>query len=434
MKNSREISLLKSDHCQDEEDSKTTNTPSTMQTIAGVMGNDIIAQVFFPPSDAADDDAIDYGAEIDTSNLINSFAVYGGAFLMRPVGGLTIGYVGDRYGRKQAGMSVGGQLPASLIYTVEIRPRKHWGYYGALVMMASNCGTLLGNFVGAFMRAFLTDEQLLSWGWRIPFLSGILIAFVAMYLRDHGVDHNPNAGEYDDDNEDSGDVSKQAVSKHLLSEVFKRENLPALGSATLTPMLWGAGFYTTFVWMAIYMKVLCNPPYEHAFWINAAALLFGIILPLPLTGMLSDKIGRDKTMGFGVVGLAISGPLMIKVIAAGNPVAAFFAQCTLGVFLSLFGGPMNAWLVEKFPPNIRLTSAALGYDLAHCTASAFSPLVATLLVQEVSITAPGYIYPFFAVFAVIGMFMSTKIHQSGGVEDESNVQMGSFKAELPPIT
>jgi MHS family proline/betaine transporter-like MFS transporter len=64
--------------------------------------SDIIAQVFFPPSDAADDDAIDYGAEIDTSNLINSFAVYGGAFLMRPVGGLTIGYVGDRYGRKQA--------------------------------------------------------------------------------------------------------------------------------------------------------------------------------------------------------------------------------------------------------------------------------------------------------------------------------------------
>ena len=213
--------------------------------------------------------------------------------------------------------------------------------------MASNCGTLLGNLVGAFMRATLTDEQLLSWGWRIPFLSGILIAFVAMYLREHGVDHNPNAGEYDDDVEDSSDVSKQKVSKkHLLSEVFKRENLPALGSATLTPMLWGAGFYTSFVWMAIYMKVLCNPPYEHAFWINAGALLFGIILPLPLTGMLSDKIGRDKTMGFGVVGLAILGPLMVKIISAGDPVAAFFAQCTLGVFLALFGGPMNGELLS----------------------------------------------------------------------------------------
>lgn len=93
-----------------------------------------------------------------------------------------------------------------------------------------------------------------------------------------------------------------------------------------------------------------------------------------------------------------------------------------------------AWLVEKFPPNIRLTSAALGYDLAHCTASAFSPLVATVLVQKVSPTAPGYIYPFFAVLAVIGMFMSTKIHRGGCVADVvRHVQMGNVK-DLPPLT
>ena len=105
-------------------------------------------------------------------------------------------------------------------------------------------------------------------------------------------------------------------------------------------MLWGAGFYTSFVWMAIYMKVLCNPPYKHGFWINAMALLFGIIIPLPLTGMLSDKIGRDKTMGIGVVGAAISGPFMIRVISSGKSVPAFFAQWTLGIFLSFFAGPM----------------------------------------------------------------------------------------------
>ena len=172
-------------------------------------------------------------------------------------------------------MSVGGQLPASLIYTVEMRPKVssngikkevsavsffpsnyslkiiftpflkiHWGYYGSLVMMTAICGTLLGNLVGAFMRTTLTDEQLLSWGWRIPFLSGILIAFVAMYLRQHGEEHHPNAGEYDDDEEEEKDGNgifkeKQTESKHLLSEVFRRENLPALGAATLTPMLWG---------------------------------------------------------------------------------------------------------------------------------------------------------------------------------------------------
>eukprot|EP00584_Thalassiosira_punctigera_P001803 CAMPEP_0172540868 /NCGR_PEP_ID=MMETSP1067-20121228/11783_1 /TAXON_ID=265564 ORGANISM="Thalassiosira punctigera, Strain Tpunct2005C2" /NCGR_SAMPLE_ID=MMETSP1067 /ASSEMBLY_ACC=CAM_ASM_000444 /LENGTH=511 /DNA_ID=CAMNT_0013326789 /DNA_START=112 /DNA_END=1644 /DNA_ORIENTATION=+ len=457
-----------------------------MQTIAGVMGNvlewydfalfgffsDVIATVFFAPSDEANDDAgddaVDYDnmaggegevLEIDTTRLVHSFAVYGGAFLMRPVGGMVIGFIGDKYGRKQAlvlslflmaiptflmgclptyaqvgslstvlllvcrllqGMSVGGQLPASLIYTVEMRPHEHWGFYGALVMMAANTGTLLGNFVGAVMRTLLTEEELVAWGWRIPFLSGILIAFVAIYLRLHGKEHNPNAGEYDDDSQ----CSRPQESKHPFREVFKRENLPALASATFTPMLWGAGFYTTFVWMAIFMEVLIDPPIEHGFWINGLALLFGIIIPLPLTGMLSDRWGRDRTMGVGIVGLAVLGPVMIKLISSGRGgLRAFFAQWTLGVFLSFFGGPMNAWLVEKFPPKVRLTSAALGYDLAHCTASAFSPLVATLLVREYGNDAPGLMYPFFAVLAVAGMYMSTKIHRDGGMIDEGEVQM-----------
>lgn len=193
----------------------------------------------------------------------------------------------------------------------------------------------------------------------------------------------------------------------------------------------GASFYTSFVWMAIYMEVLCNPPYEHAFWINAMALIFGMIIPMPFAGMLSDKIGRDKTMGAGVILLAFGGPLMIKVISLGNPWAALLAQTALGVFLSLFGGPLMSWLVEKFPPQVRLTSAALGYDLAHCTASAFSPLVATVLVQNHGDTAPGFIYPFFAVLAVIGMFMSTKIHNSGGVDDENEDDVPPF---VPPIS
>ena len=168
------------------------------------------------------------------------------------------------------------------------------------------------------------------------------------------------------------------------------------------------------------------------------ALLFGIILPLPLTGMLSDHWGRDKTMSVGAAGLAILGPIMINVISSGQAVQAFFAQWTLGVFLSLFGGPMNAWLVEKFPPKIRLTSAALGYDLAHCTASAFSPLVATLLVQNYGNSAPGFMFPFFAVLAVVGMFMSTKIHRDGGI-DENDVQMADVgrsetgKPQLNPV-
>jgi MFS transporter, MHS family, proline/betaine transporter len=156
---------------------------------------DVISQVFFPPEDAAE--------EAGNANLLKSFVIFGSAFLMRPFGGLMIGYIGDKHGRKAAltqslfmmalsttlmgclptyqqvgvfstillclcrliqGISVGGQLPASLVYTVEKRPKQHWGYYGSLPMVAANVGTLLGNLCGALMRQVLTEEQLLSWG------------------------------------------------------------------------------------------------------------------------------------------------------------------------------------------------------------------------------------------------------------------------------
>ena len=215
-----------------------------------------------------------------------------------------------------------------------------------------------------------------------------------------------------------GDGETAVLEKFPLKNVLKKENLPALLSATLTPMLFGAGFYTSFVWMATYMQVLLKPGIDNAFWVNAMALLFGVVLILPLTGMLSDRIGRIKTMIVGAVSLGVVGPFMLWVISAGEAVTAFFAQWAIGVLLSLFGGPMNAWLVEKFPPDVRLTSAALGYDLAHCTASAFSPLIATVLVENVGPVAPAAIYPFFAAIAIIGMLISTRIHREGGIEEE----------------
>ena len=104
--------------------------------------------------------------------------------------------------------------------------------------------------MGVFIRAMLTNEQLVGWGWRLPFLSGILIAFVSIYLEAHGREHNPNGGVGEqsggvDDDDDGPDAKEGEESKHTFGDVFARKNLPALASATLTPMLYGAGFYTS---------------------------------------------------------------------------------------------------------------------------------------------------------------------------------------------
>jgi len=207
--------------------------------------------------------------------------------------------------------------------------------------MAANIGTLLGNLVGALLRTLLTEEELLDWGWRIPFWSGILISFVAIYLRLKGEEHHPNEGQYAGG--DSQDT-EQPLPKHPLREAVRRENLTALISATLTPMLWGAGFYLSFVWMAIFMSELIEEPIENAFWINCISLVVGIILPVPLAGWLSDRCGRVRTMVIGLLGVGGLGPVLLYVISRGDALSACLCQVTLGLFLSLFGGPMGAWL------------------------------------------------------------------------------------------
>ena len=128
----------------------------------------------------------------------------------------------------------------------------------------------------------------------------------------------------------------------------------------------------------------------------------------------------------GAVSVGIVAPFMLWIISRGKTVDAFFAQACIGILLSLFSGPIFAWLPEKFPPSVRLTSAALGWNAGICVSAGFSPAVATSLVHRFGKVAPASIYPFFAVIALIGMFISTKVHNE---EDESRIIAGT-KATL----
>ena len=355
---------------------------------------------------------------------------------MRPIGGLIVGYTGDKHGRKRAlarallfmavpttvmgclptystvgwlaplllalcrlcqGISVGGQLPASLVYTVEPRPVEHWGFYGSLPMVAANTGSLLGNLCGAFLRQAMSEDDLREYGWRIPFLSGIIIAFVGLYLRFYGEEMHPNENVYD--HNDSSRISSPIVA------AFGSHNHRALFSSSLTPMLWAGGFYLSFVWMAIFMAELLDPPVENAFWINAAALFLSMTFMLPVAGAISDRLGRTKTMSVAATGLILGGPILVVIIAQAKPFWVFLAQVALGLLLSFFGAPMCAWLVEHYPADVRLTSASWGYDIAHAIGGGLSPLVATALNKRVGEKAPGLLYPLLGLMSVLGLFL-----------------------------
>ncbi len=360
-----------------------------------------------------------------------------------------MGYIGDKHGRKRAleisiflmafptfamgclpsyervgylsivllvivrclqGLSVGGQLVSSLVFTVEQNPQHQWGLYGSFVMAAANFGTLLGGIISTTLRASLTEEQLMDYGWRIPFLSGILVSLSGLYLKYYGeedaIDHHHGGGG-----------GRNEIGGNPLYMALRKENLRALFAASLVPMLWSGGFYISFVWMATFMGVLLDPVVPNAFLVNSFSLFISVCLLFPLAGILSDIFGRTKVMYLGGISLAILSPIMVSVISKGNSVAAFFAQSALGIALSLWGAPMCAWLVESFPPAIRLTSVAVGYNIAQAIVGGSSPAVATYLMDTYGDHAPGYLISIIAVFALIGLTLGRGIIDNTKKED-----------------
>mmetsp|Transcript_7589 Transcript_7589/g.18931 ORF Transcript_7589/g.18931 Transcript_7589/m.18931 type:complete len:529 (+) Transcript_7589:180-1766(+) len=495
-----------------------------LKTVAGVMGNvlewydfavfgffsDVIGEVFFPKGQSED------------LSVMESFAVFGGAFLMRPIGGLVIGYIGDTSGRKKAleisiflmalattlmgclptysqvgnsaillllmvrmlqGLSVGGQLMSSLVFTLEGRPPHRWGLYGSFVMGAANIGTFIGGLVAYGLRLTLTHEQLLQWGWRIPFLSGIMISFCGIYLKyfcteDESVPGHavvvPNNDCHDDDppqtitsdvddevndiviverdldenqTRNSADATEQQMALDTSIEIkrpsnplrlaFSPENRRSLLASAMVPLVWSGGFYISFVWMAIFMQDLIDPPVPSAFLVNSFSILtLGIWFPL--AGILSDIVGRQRVMTAGGLIFGCGGPVLLLVIGnlgSKSSWIAFFSQMGLGISLAMWGSPMCAWLVESFDPRARLTSVSIGYNLAQAFAGGMSPFVATLLMDKFGKGAPGFLLATLASISMIGLWVVAPRHDYNrqSQEDDCN-DVGVVSLELREIT
>lgn len=187
---------------------------------------------------------------------------------------------------------------------------------------------------------------------------------------------------------------------------FSKGNRRSLFASAMVPMVWSGGFYLCFVWMAIYMQDLIDPPISSAFAINSSNLLL-LCAIFPVAGFASDYLGRKLVMTVGGVGFGILGPLMvIKIGKSGdaNWVPVFISQFVLTITLTCWGAPMCAWLVEAFEPSARVTSVSIGYNVAQALAGGMSPFIATLIVDEIGVGAPGLLLATFSFVSMCGLW------------------------------
>ena len=378
--------------------------------------------------------------------------------MVRPIGGAIIGKLGDTQGRKSAletsillmafptfalgclptfsqvgwfapiflivlrliqGLSVGGQLMSSVVFTLERsgdKDMKNWGVWASSVFAAATVGTVVGSMLSYILRAKLTDEQLLEYGWRIPFLFGALGVIPGAYLKYRASDHPIS----DDPGGQQTSATGTMKRSDTLTETFGTSNRRALIASALVPCLPAATYYITFVWLAIFMETLADPPVPHAFAITSMVGFLAIFANF-IGGYIADYIGRRSlVMVVTATLIGIIGPIILYGIAStSDPYVAFGGQISLGLLLAIWNGAMLPWMVTQFPKHLRLTSMNIGYNLAVGICGGFSPAIATILVDRVSAFSPGLILTILSVVSIFGIYLGS----TGGGSSTGGVEM-----------
>jgi len=345
-----------------------------------------IAQVFFP-------------ADNSWVSLLITTSTFGLSYLIRPLGAIVLGSYADRNGRKAGlvlsvalmavgtgliactpsyesigiaapilvvaarfvqGFSAGGEFGAATSFLVEHAPKEQRGFYGSFQMAAQGLTAVLAAGFGAATAAFLSKEHLLSWGWRLPFLFGMLIIPVAIYIR-RGVEETPG---FKHDNKAGSPVI--ATFTH---------NKIGLTLAILTYVLNTASSYVVVLFMPTFAvkKLGLDPTIAFV----GTLLLGGIqMIACPFFGAVSDRLGRLPTLAAAAATNAAVALCCFALISSIPTDALFIVVCLLlGVSISAFQGPIPAALSEIFPSGVRSTGLALTHNLAVAAFGGFAPLI-----------------------------------------------------------
>lgn len=353
-----------------------------------------IGRLFFPSDDP-------------TASLLATFAVFGVGFVVRPLGGLLIGLMGDRYGRRPAlvltimlmaggtvmigllptyatigaaaplllvvarliqGFSAGGEWGGSTAFMVEWAPQGRRGWYGSFQQMSVAAGLLLGSGMGALISTVMTPEQVLEWGWRIPFLLGGLLGVVGQYMR-RNVEETP---AYREATAETASEAAPAASGFALG-------LRAFGFT----VLWTVSYYIFLNYMPTFTRNQVGLGASEALWANTLSVLILVVL-IPLTGWLSDRVGRKPLLLASCAFFALATwPLLALMLRnPGDFAAVMGIQLLFGIAIALFSGPGPAAIAEIFPTRGRSTWMSASYALAVAIFGGFAPYIATWLIAN----------------------------------------------------
>jgi MHS family proline/betaine transporter-like MFS transporter len=380
------------------------STPTRRVIAAGMIGNvlewyDFAIYGYF----AAQIGGHFFPHENSVAQLLSAFGVFAVGYLMRPVGGVLIGHIGDCFGRRTAltfsvaamaiptfligllpgyasigllapvalivlrivqGLSVGGEYTSSMVFLVEHAPEGRRGLMGALAACGATGGILLGSAVGASFAASMSAATLDSWGWRIPFLLGLAVGIAGYILRRYVLETAPTQKR------------KRVPIVETLHDHW-RVVVAFIGLTVFNAVT----FYIGFVYLVSWLQTADGMPPARALEINSFSMTI-LLAVVVAAGLLSDRFGRKPLLLLASILGFIGAIPLFWVLNHASLLLPQLGQLGLVLIMGLYGGTLPAVLVEAAPAQVRCTAVALGYNASLGVFGGLSPLVATWLVER----------------------------------------------------
>ena len=368
-------------------------------------------------------------------SIIATFGAFAGGFLVRPLGGLIFGYFGDKYSRSKTmavaviliglptlliglmptyetlgilapillilarlaqGISVGGQFTGSAVFIREHIGAQH-RYLGAgITFSGAFFGMLLASAIGALLTMLFTQDQLMHFGWRIPFLLGIFVTLLGYYMKAKATEPPHFAALQKEHKLDSNPIRSAFATQ-------KKNMVITMFICWLTPLI----VYQLFIFMPTYANTILHIPLHIALRSSTIAMTTLAILTV-LAGYLADKIGYRRVMFASAFSLMVGGyPLYHLLVLAPDlllPVQIIFAVLAAG-----FMGPVMAVLSDLFAEQERYTALSFSYNLGFGLFGGTCALLNIIFVEKTQILAfPGIYLAMAAVVSVIALSFAGK--------------------------
>jgi len=381
----------------------------------------VFPTLFFPSSDP-------------TSAMLQSFATFSIAFFARPVGAIVFGHFGDRIGRKATlvaalltmgistvvigllpgfnqigvvaplllsicrfgqGFGLGGEWGGAVLLATENAPEGKRSWYGMFPQLGAPIGLFLSSGIFWVLLHFISQDALLNWGWRIPFISSIVLVMVGLWMR-LSITETPEFQKA---------IDSEARVKVPLSEIFRRHKR-SLFLGTFVALVTFVLFYISTAYLMSYNVKVRHIPFLDALAIQIfSSISFGIFIPL--SAWLAERFGRREVL-IGTTVLIGAFSFLLPVLMGGSEAGIFVFAIVAMALMGMTYAPIGTALAAPFPTSVRYTGASMTFNLAGIVGASLAPYAATWLQAHYGLAYVGYYLLAAAVITLLCILASRK--------------------------